>query len=184
MNILSSLTTVWHWSKIWGLGINLIKYKYFTIRREVQLRLSFFPENQIIQGPRVPTDDIFSPSAQCTEDANKARRLVFMLRHSFQGLSKSAFIPLCGALVRPHLEYVMPACSPNLVADINLLDGIQNLSSRLVTGMRHLPCEERLQRMGLHSLQRRRLRADLSATFKGLLDIDPNFFSFLPLDSA
>ncbi len=43
--------------------------------------------------------------------------------------------------------------------------------------MRHLPYEERLQRLGLHSLQRRRLRDDLITAFKifkGLLDIDPN----------
>ncbi len=51
---------------------------------------------------------------------------------------------------------------------------IQRLATRLVTGMRHLPYEERLQR--------RRLRDDLitaSKIFKGLLDIDPHLF-FLP----
>ncbi len=81
--------------------------------------------------------------------------------------------------MRPHLEYGMPACSPNLVADINLLERIQRLATRLVTGMRHLPYEERLQRLSLHSLQRRRLRDDLITAFKifkGLLDIDPNLF--------
>ncbi len=125
---------------------------------------------------------MFSPSAQCTEAANKARRLIFMIRRSFQDLSKSAFIPLYGASVRPHLEYGMPACSPILVADINHLERIQRLATRLVTGMRHLPYEERLQRLGLHSLQRRRLRDALITAFKifkGLLDIDPNLF-FLP----
>ncbi len=52
----------------------------------------------------------------------------------------------------------------------------------LGTGMRHLPYEERLQQLGLHSLQRRRFRADLITAvkiFKGLLDIDLNLF-FLP----
>ncbi len=62
--------------------------------------------------------------------------------------------------------------SPNLVADINHLGRIQSLATRLVTDMRHLPYEERLQR--------RRLRADLitliTLIFKGLLDIDPNLF--------
>ncbi len=84
--------------------------------------------------------------------------------------------------MRQHLEYGMPACSPNLVADINHLERIQRLATSLVTGMRHLPYEERLQRLGLHSLQRRRLRADLITAFKifkGLLYIDPNLF-FLP----
>ncbi len=84
--------------------------------------------------------------------------------------------------MRPHLEYGTPACSPNLVADINHLERIQRLATRLVTGTRHLPYEERLQRLGLHSLRRRRLQADLITAFKiftCLLDIDPNLF-FLP----
>ncbi len=84
--------------------------------------------------------------------------------------------------MRPHLEYGTEACSTNLVAGFNHLERIQRFATRLVTGMRHLPHKERRQRLGLHPLQQRRLRADLIATFKifkGLLDIDPNLF-FLP----
>ncbi len=105
-----------------------------------------------------------------------------MIRRSFQDLSKSAFIPVYAALVRPHLEYGMPACSPNLVPDINHLERTQRLDTRLVTGIHHLPYEERLQRLGLHSLQRQRLRVVLITAFQifmGLLDVDPNLF-FLP----
>ncbi len=68
----------------------------------------------------------------------------------------------------------MQACSPNLVADINHLEQIQRLAARLVTGIRHLPYEARLQR--------RRLWADLISAFKiftGLFNIDPNLL-FLP----
>ncbi len=76
----------------------------------------------------------------------------------------------------------MPACSSNFAADINHLERIQRLTTRLVTGMRHLPYEERPQRLGPQSLHRRRLRDDLITAFKifkGLLNIDPNLF-FLP----
>ncbi len=66
--------------------------------------------------------------------------------------------PFYGALVRPQLEYGMPARTPNLVADINELVRIQRLATRLVTGMCHLPFEERLRR--------RRLRADPIIAFK------------------
>ncbi len=51
----------------------------------------------------------------------------------------------------------MTACSPNLVANVNFFERIQRLSTRLVTGIRHLPYEERLSRLGLHSLPGRRL---------------------------
>ncbi len=105
-----------------------------------------------------------------------------MIGRSFQNLSKSASIHFYGDLVRPHLEYGIPACLPNFVADIIHLERIQILGTRLVTDMRHLPYEERLQQLGLHSLQRRRLQANLITALKiftGLLDIDQNLF-FLP----
>ncbi len=73
----------------------------------------------------------------------------------------SAFAPLYNTLVRPHLEYAMQACSPNLVADADCLEQIQRLATRLVKGFRRLPNEERLRRLDLHSLRRRRLRGDL-----------------------
>ncbi len=95
----------------------------------------------------------------------------------------SAFIPLYEALVRPHLEYGTPACSPNLVADINHLERIQRLATRLVTGISPLPDKKILQRLGLHSLQRRRLRVGLITAFQiftCLLDVDPNLFFSLP----
>ncbi len=81
-----------------------------------------------------------SPSAQFTEAERKARRLILMIRRSFQDLLKSAFILLNGALVRPNLEYGMPACSPSFVADINHQERIQRLATRSVTGMAFIPC--------------------------------------------
>ncbi len=49
----------------------------------------------------------------------------------------------------------------------------------LTPGKMLVPYEEKLQRLGLHSFQRRRLRADLITAVKGLFNIDPNLF-FLP----
>ncbi len=145
-----------------------------NLRSSLSAACTPIPVSTLVKDLGVQTDNMFSPSAQCTEVANKARRLIFVMRRSFRDLSKSPLIPLDGALVRPHLEYGMPAFSPSLVADINHLERIQRLNSRLITGMRHLPYEERLQRLGLHSLLRRRLQADLITAFKifkGLSDI-------------
>ncbi len=62
-----------------------------------------------------------------------------MIRLSFQDLWKLSFILFYEILMRPHLEYGMPAQSPNLVADIKHLEQFQRLATRLVTGIRHLP---------------------------------------------
>ncbi len=195
MNLHSSPTSAWDWSKKCDPPINPTKCNYLTIGPEVPLRWDVFPRwvlhpnpvSTLVKDLGVQRDNMFSQTAQCTGATNKTRRLIFMIRRSFQDPSQLAFIPLYGALVRPHLENGMSACSPNLVADINHLKRIQRSATRLVTDMRHLPYEERLQRLGLQYLQRRRLRDDLITAFKifkGLLGINPNMFSFLPLDAA
>ncbi len=93
-----------------------------------------------------------------------------------------AFAPLYKTLVRPHLEYVMQACSPDLVADADCLGLIQRLATRLVKGFRRLLYEEQLRRLGLHSLRRLRLRGDLIVVynvFSEELDLDLSLF-FIP----
>ncbi len=70
-------------------------------------------------------DNSFSFSTHCQEAAFKARRMLFMIRRSFIELSVSSFAALYNTLVRPHLEYAMQACSPNLVADADYLEQIQ-----------------------------------------------------------
>ncbi len=74
MNFHSSLTAAWDWSKKWGLPINPTKCNYLTIGREVPLRLSFFPDrfvtniplSKLVKDLGVQTDNVLSPSAQCT----------------------------------------------------------------------------------------------------------------------
>ncbi len=146
MNLHSSLTTAWDWSKKWYLPINPTKCNCLTIGREAPLRLSFFPNgsgttipvSKFVKDLSVQTDNMFSPSDQCTEATNKARRFIFMIRRSFQDLSKSAFIPLYGALVRPHLEHGMSAC--HLFADfmsfiVSIYLILRHLNGRLQLNM-------------------------------------------------
>ncbi len=106
-----------------------------------------------------------------------------MVRRFFCELSKTAFTPLYCVLVRPHLEYAMEANAPTLRADTNQLERIQRLATRLVSGLRHVPYEERLRQLNLFSLERRRLRADLILAFKifkGEVDLNPSEFFLRP----
>ncbi len=92
-------------------------------------------------------------------------------------LSVSTFAPFYNTLVRPHLEYAIH--TPNRVADADCLGQIPRRRTRLVKCLRRLPYEERLHWLGLHSLNRRRLREDLIAAYKvypGALDLEPRFF--------
>ncbi len=116
---------------------------------------------------------------QCT--ASTTRRLLFMVRRSLCELSKTAFIPVYCAIVRPHLECAMEANAPTPRADINQLERVQRLATRLVRGLRHAPYEERLRQLNFFSLKR--LRADLISAFKifkGEVDLSPSDFFHRP----
>ncbi len=141
------------------------------------------PQVTYVQDLGVPLDTSFIASAHCIDAANKAWRLLYLVRKSFIELSKTAFTPLYCALVRPRLEYAMEANAPILRADINQLERVQRLATRLVRGLRHVPYEERLRQLNLFSLERRRLRADLIQAFKifkGEVDHNPSGFFLRP----
>ncbi len=72
---------------------------------------------------------------------------------------------------------------PTLRADINQLERVHRLATRLKRGLRHVPYEERLRQLNIPSLERRRLRADLILAlkiFKGEVELNPSEFILHP----
>ena len=85
-------------------------------------------------------------------------------------------LTLYKSLVRPHLEHCVQAWAPFLQQDKDTLKTLQRRVTRTVSGFRHLSYPQRLEALGLFSLDRRRLRGDIIETFTilmGSTDLDP-----------
>ena len=67
---------------------------------------------------------------------------------------------------RPHLEYCIQVWSPYLVKDIQCLESVQKRATKLVTSIKKLPYTDRLRKLNIYSLERRRLRGDLIEMYK------------------
>ena len=72
--------------------------------------------------------------------------------------SKEVTVPLCPPLVRPQLEYHIQVWGPQIKKDKELLEQIQRRAMKMIKGLKHLSYEERLRKLGLFSLKKKRLR--------------------------
>ena len=112
----------------------------------------------------------------------KASRSLGLIARTISYKSSDVLLKLYKSLVRPHLRNCVSAWSPYYDKDKHLLERIQHRFTRMIPGMRHLPYEERLGKLGIWSLEERRNRADLLQVFqmfKGVSSIPFNqFFTF------
>ena len=102
----------------------------------------------------------------------KAFGMLAFINHCIEYRSWEVMLRLYKALVRPNLEYCVQFWSPNYRKDINKLERVQRRFTRMLPGFKHLEYKERLRKLGLYSLERRRLRGDLIEVFKMLKGID------------
>lgn len=106
------------------------------------------------------------PREQCISARNKANRILGFISRTVTNRTPEVILKLYLALVRPHLDYAVQFWSPYFRMDINRLEAIQRRMTKMISGIRNLDYKDRLERLQLHSLERRRLRGDLIEVFK------------------
>src|SRR6218665_3233108 len=176
-----------NWSETWLLKFNASKCKVMQIgrKRNVNYHLRSgmdivnLTETEMEKDLGVWIDKDLKWSHQCRKAASKAMSVLGMIKRSFKHIDVESFKILYNTYIRPHLEYCVQVWNPYHKNDIECLEKVQRRATKLIRALAKTPYEERLQKLGLFTLERRRMRGDLIEPYKilhGLENVDEHTF--------
>jgi len=113
-------------------------------------------------------------STHINQIAAGARKLASWALGVFRDRSPTVMLTIWKSLIRCKLEYCSPLWHPHQREDIKVLENIQRFFTRQITGMGDADYWERLKRLKLQSLQRRRERYIVIHVWKLLNNKVPN----------
>ena len=106
------------------------------------------------------------PSQHCTQIADKANKILGLIKRSIVYKNEQTILKLYKSLVRPHLEYAQQFWSPTQKNDMKKLEIVQKRATKIIPGLNSMEYEARLKKLDLYSLEYRRKRGDLIETYK------------------
>ncbi|KFV58812.1 hypothetical protein N341_11645, partial [Tyto alba] len=102
-------------------------------------------------------------SHQCMLAVQKAKSIPGCLKRSVASRSGEVILPLYSTLRRAHLQCCVQLWACQRKKDMDLLKPVQRRIPKIIRGLEHLPCEDRLR-----ELEKRRLQGDLISAFQYL----------------
>ncbi|KAK4823420.1 hypothetical protein QYF61_001875 [Mycteria americana] len=98
-------------------------------------------------------DGKLNMSQHCALAAKRASHVLGCIKHSIASRWREVMVPLCTALVQPHLEYCVQFWVPQY-KDIKLLECVQRRMTKIVKGLEDKTYKERLRSLDLFSLEK------------------------------
>ena len=170
LQLQQDLLALKEWSKKWLLKFNITKTVVMHLGNTNQCYTYYMDEQplQVVSEHKdlgIIIDSNLKFHSQTTAAANKANRVLGLIKKSFNYLNSRTLPILYKALVRPHLEYANVVWGPSYVGDSQIVERVQRRATKCVPQLCNLEYEDRQAALNLPSLSYRRHRADMLMTY-------------------
>ena len=127
---------------------------------------SVLPKNSSCRDLGVTITHDLSPSLHIGEIAAEAHQRANCILRCFLSGDVKLLVRAFTVYVCPIVEYCSVVWSPSLKQDIDLIEKVQRRFTKRLSGLKAYSYSERLQYLGLSSLELRRLHLDLILCYK------------------
>ena len=178
----SDLNNIYKWTEDNLMQFNSDKFEVLKIGRNQNLKNSIYkdPDDVNIKEISVAKDIgvYFNSKGDFSDHIkikfSKAKQMAGYILRAFMLRTPVPMMLLFKSLVIPHLEYCCVLWSPHLQKDVEKLEIVQRYFTSKLEGMENLEYYERLKKLKIYSLERRRDRYILIYIFKILMKQVPN----------
>ncbi|XP_072025076.1 uncharacterized protein [Amphiura filiformis] len=165
------------WAETWQMRYNADKCAVMHFGHQKQHHTYHMGETELKETNEekdlgVLISNTLKVSSQCATEAKKGIRALGLIKRNFAFRSRDIILKLFKSLVRPHLDYAMQAWSPHMEKDKKVIEKVQARATKLIPSIQHLTYEERLRRLNLTTMEKRRERGDIIQTYRIMNQID------------
>ena len=177
------IDSVLEWTSTWLMRLNLDKCKIMHFGKnnpKINYTMKSYDSEEQIQIEKTESErDLgiqvqanLKYDAQVSKSASKAKSMLGMLKRTIVTRNIGIWKKLYTTYVRPHLEFAISAWNPYLKKDIETLEKVQRRATKISPTIKNLSYENRLEKLKLTTLEKRRTRGDLIQHFKIVNKLD------------
>ena len=173
------LDKIYKWSKEWLMEFNISKSHVMKMGRskyrpnkDYKLGEENLEETSEEKDLGIIIQNTLSPEKHINKVFGKTYNMLQNIGLAFHYLDEGMMNKIICTLIRPQLEYAACIWSPHMKKHVKKVERIQRLATKMVPGLKELEYEERLKRLGLTTLEERRIRGDIITLYKLVHKID------------